>query len=112
LEETTRKKEIELINLKSRLDEINRQINSIKSEPYFCDYTENEDSYNNYINKNRFNSDSVESSINSLRSKIYDFKQKDEYLQNEVSKINATIKSNEELYKKYVKNKIDIVFYN
>ena len=32
--------------------------------------------------------------------------------QNEVSKINATIKSNEELYKKYVKNKIDIVFYN
>ena len=95
LEEIKRKKELESTNLKNRFDDIIRQINSIKSEPYFIDFTDNDNTYSNYINKRNINTDSIESSINSLRSKILDFKQRDEFLQNEVSKINASIKSKE-----------------
>lgn len=109
LEEIKRKKELESTNLKNRFDDIIRQINSIKSEPYFIDFTDNDNTYSNYINKRNINTDSIESSINSLRSKILDFKQRDEFLQNEVSKINASIKSKEEMHNKYEKNKFDIV---
>jgi hypothetical protein len=109
LEESRRRKEIELLQLKNRLEEIGRQINIIKSEPYFVDYTENEEVFNNFINKNKINTESLDSSICLLRSKIFDYKQKDEVLHNDVSHINATIKSNEEMQTKYEKNKLDIV---
>ena len=109
MEESRRKKEIELITIKNRFDEINRQMIVIRSEPYFIDYTDNEETYQNFINKNKINTESLESSINYLRIKIIDHKQKDEYLNNEVSHINATIKSNEEMQLKYEKNKMEIV---
>lgn len=109
MEENRRKKELELINLKNRLEEINRQIVIIKSEPYFIDYTENDETYNNYLNKSKINYENVDSSINAIKSKIFDYKQRDEFLHNEVSQINATIKSNEEIQNKYEKNKLDIV---
>ncbi len=109
MEENRRRKEIELLHLKNRLEEIGRQINIIKSEPYFVDYTENDEVFNNFINKNKINTESLDSSICMLRSKIFDYKQKDEVLHNEVSHINATIKSNEDMQTKYEKNKLDIV---
>lgn len=73
------------------------------------DYTENEEVFNNFINKNKINTELLDSSIVMLRSKIFDFKQKDEILHNEVSQINATIKSNEDMQMKYEKNKLDLV---
>ena len=103
---------MDLVIIKNRLDDMNRQISNIKNESYFIDYTENEEIYNKFINKNKMNSESSDYSINILKSKIIDFKQKDEFLSNEISKINASICSNEEILIKYEKNKREIVNLN
>lgn len=108
-EENNRQKENEIYKIKLNIEEKMRVIQHIQSDPFFQDFTESEESFQNLIQNYDSNATDNITKINTIRTELNSIQEKNKNISNEIYGLHISINSTKDSLKKYLNNVVDLV---
>jgi DNA repair protein RAD50 len=108
-EEKFNKKQVELSLMKTKFEEKIKQIETIKNDPYFIDYTDDETIYQNYINNHGCSSNDLGNRAVNLKNNIEQFAEQIKTLAGEINNIDSIIHTKIQLLEKFNSDKLNII---